>query len=77
MDSKTTNLFIDVTGTDLNALCNALSVLFTTLSDAGGKVYSVKINSDEYKMKTPEIREEIMEVEIEYVKSLLGLELSE
>ena len=77
LDSKTTNLFIDVTGTDLNALCNALSVLFTTLSDAGGKVYSVKINSDEYKMKTPEIREEIMEVEIEYVKSLLGLELSE
>ena len=64
LDSKTTNLFIDVTGTDLNALCNALSVLFTTLSDAGGKVYSVKINSDEYKMKTPEIREEIMEVEI-------------
>mgnify|MGYP001492656878 CR=1 FL=1 len=77
LDSKTTNLFIDVTGTDLNALCNALSVLFTTLSDAGGKVYSVKINSDEYKMKTPEIREEIMEVEIEYVRSLLGLELSE
>ena len=38
LDSKTTNLFIDVTGTDLDAVSNALSVLFTTLDDAGGKV---------------------------------------
>ncbi|NSL76990.1 MAG: phenylalanine--tRNA ligase subunit beta [Thaumarchaeota archaeon] len=77
LDSKTTNLFIDVTGTDLDSVCNALSVIFTTLNDAGGKVHTVEINSDNSKIKTPQIKEEVMEVELEYVRSLLGLELSE
>ena len=77
LDSKTTNLFIDVTGTDLDAVSNALSVLFTTLNDAGGKVHSVEINVDSSKIKTPEINDNTMEVETEYVRSLLGLEISE
>lgn len=77
LDSKTTNLFIDVTGTDSDAVSNALSVLFTTLNDAGGKVYAVEINFDEYKIKTPTIKEESIEIEIEYIKSLLGLELTD
>ena len=77
LDSKTTNLFIDVTGTDLDSVCNALSVIFTTLNDAGGKVHTVEINSDNSKIKTPQIKEEVIEVELEYVRSLLGLELSE
>ena len=77
LDAKTTNLFIDVTGTDLDAVSNALSVLFTTLNDAGGKVHSVKINFDNLKIKTPEIKDDTIEVETEYAKSLLGLELSE
>ena len=70
-------MFIDVTGTDLDSVCNALSVIFTTLNDAGGKVHTVEINSDNSKIKTPQIKEEVMEVELEYVRSLLGLELSE
>ena len=77
LDSKTTNLFIDVTGTDLDAVSNALSVLFTTLNDAGGKVQSVEINVNSSKIRTPEVNDNTMEVETEYVRSLLGLEISE
>jgi phenylalanyl-tRNA synthetase beta chain len=76
LDSKTTNLFIDVTGTELAAVNNALSILFTALSDAGGSIHSVKIIYDNRTETTPEIPDKVFEVKLSYAKSLLGLELS-
>ena len=77
LTNETKNLFIDITGTDFNAVNNALSVLFTTLADAGGQVYSVKVNYGEQVLITPKINSNKLPVDLSYAKSLLGLEISE
>ena len=77
LTNETRNLFIDITGTDLNAVNNALSVLFTTLADAGGQVHSVKVNYGEQSLITPKINSNKLPVDLSYAKSLLGLDISE
>mgnify|MGYP000167935427 FL=1 len=77
LTNETSNLFIDVTGTDFNAINNALSVLFTTLADAGGQVYSVKVNYSDQVFITPKINSSKLPVDLAYATSLLGLEISE
>tara|TARA_B100001179_G_C18602092_1_gene411067 strand:+ start:1075 stop:2727 length:1653 start_codon:yes stop_codon:yes gene_type:complete len=77
LTNETSNLFIDITGTDFNAVNNALSVLFTTLADAGGQVYSVKVNYSDQVFVTPKINPSKLPLDLSYTTSLLGLEISE
>ena len=75
---ETKNLFLDLTGTDLNAVNLALNILSTTLSDMGAKIESVKVNYEgEKEIITPNLDSIKWEVEIDYINSYLGLKLTQ
>lgn len=73
---KTRNLFIDITATDLKAAEDALAILAITLYDAKFKIQSVKINYGNKKIETPNMKESVRNLNIDYVNRLLGLNLN-
>ncbi|UCC18607.1 MAG: phenylalanine--tRNA ligase subunit beta [Promethearchaeota archaeon] len=74
---KTKNLFLDLTGTDFKAINLALNILSTTLADMGAKLETVKVNYErEREIITPNLESTEWEIEISYINSYLGLNLS-
>jgi phenylalanyl-tRNA synthetase beta chain len=67
---STTNLFIEMTGTNELALKHALAIVLTSLADRGGQIVSVSVNG-----KKLDLSPEKMRVETDYVNKLLGLKL--
>ncbi|MFH1376810.1 MAG: phenylalanine--tRNA ligase subunit beta [Candidatus Woesearchaeota archaeon] len=70
---KTKNLFIDVTGWDLNAVEQALNIVVCSLADRNGKIYSVNVDGKSY----PDLKPVRMKVNRDYVNKILGLDLNE
>jgi phenylalanyl-tRNA synthetase beta chain len=74
---ETKNLFLDLTGTDLNAVNLALNILSTTLSDMGAKIETVEVKYEGGEdLITPNLDLNEWEIEIDYVNSYLGLNLT-
>jgi phenylalanyl-tRNA synthetase beta chain len=73
----TRNLFIDVTGTSLNSIRNALNLIVTQLADMGGKVESVTITEGEKKSTTPVLKATEFSLSTAYVNKVLGTQLSQ
>jgi phenylalanyl-tRNA synthetase beta chain len=74
---ETKNLFLDLTGTNFNAINLALNILSTTLADMGTELESVKINYlEEREIITPNLEPKKWEINIEYVNNIIGLDLS-
>jgi len=74
---ETTNLFLDLTGTDFNAISLALNILSTTLSDMGAEIESVKVNYEgEKEIVTPNLEAKKWEINADYINSFIGLNLS-
>jgi len=77
VDSHTRNLFIEITGTDYNAIARSLNVLVTALSDMGGTIESVRVNYPDRTVVSPNLAPQRMRLRIHYANELLGLKLSE
>lgn len=77
LSEETSNLFIDITAIDLKAAEAALSVLVTTLADAGAKVESVNVNYRGKTIVTPNLTPQEMTLNLDYANMLLGLDLTE
>ena len=78
IDEKTTDVFIEATGTDLRILKAVLNILVTALSDMGGKIYSIScIQQDKKVEELPNLTPEKMKVSLKNTNKLLGLELTE
>ena len=73
----TRNLFIDVTGTELNAIQRSLNVLVTALEDMGGTVETVKVKYHDKTLVTPDLTPQQMTLHVDYSNRLLGLNFSE
>ena len=74
---ETKNLFLDLTGTDLNAVNLALNILSTTLSDMGAKIETVEVKYEGGEdLITPNLDQNKWEIEIDYINSYLGLNLT-
>jgi phenylalanyl-tRNA synthetase beta chain len=73
----TRNLFIDVTGTSLNSINNALNLIVTQLADMGGKIESVTVVEGEKKNITPILKPKELSLSSAYVNKTLGLRLSQ
>ncbi len=73
VDENTRNILIDVTGTRLQPVVQALNILVYALADRGGKIYSVNVEGKEY----PDLTPVDMELDPDYVNKLLGLNLSD
>ncbi len=77
VDGRTRNLFIDVTGTEPNAISRSLNVLVTALSDMGATMESVRVEYSDHVLVTPDLTPQRMELRVDYANELLGLKLSE
>ena len=65
---KTKDVFLDVTGTNKEAVEQALNILVTALADRGGKIYSVN--------NQPNLKPNKMKVDFNKINKLLGLNLT-
>jgi len=75
--SKTTNLFLDVTGTDYVAVERSLNILATALADMGGTIEKMRVKYPDRLVVSPDLTPQKMKLRINYANELLGLKLSE
>jgi phenylalanyl-tRNA synthetase beta chain len=74
---ETRSLFIDVTALDEYYASRALNILLYVFKDMGGSIEAVKIILDDGPEKTyPDFKPRTMNVEAQYINSLLGESLS-
>jgi len=76
LTENTKNIFIDVTGTDYNAVMYALNIISTSLAERGGKLEQVKIVGDEI-IRTPVLSPLKNEVSVDYIRKILKIEDTE
>lgn len=71
------DVFIDVTGTDLKAIRYALEVISSALAERGGEICTLEVHyPDGTEMETPRHAPDEMEVDLDFVRSIVGLNLS-
>jgi phenylalanyl-tRNA synthetase beta chain len=73
---ETTDIFVDVTGSDFEAVKKALNIVVAAMADRGAKIYSVEIDYGNKKHITPDLRPEKIKVDLDYINKTLGLKLS-
>ncbi len=73
---ETKNVFIDVTGWNLNKVMLALNVIATALAERGGRIRSVKVVYSDFEIETPDLTPKEFEVDLNYMRKLAGLDLS-
>ncbi|MCC5446873.1 phenylalanine--tRNA ligase subunit beta [Candidatus Nanobsidianus stetteri] len=75
LNINTKNIFIDVSGTDLEKILLALNVIVLTLKDFGGEIYSINVIYPDKKIKTPELKIIKKEMDLNKIKKYLGIEI--
>lgn len=73
---STRDIFVDCTGTDLNAVTSAVNILVTALAERGGKVKTVKIHQDGRTSLAPDLNPRKMTLDADYVNGWIGTSLS-
>ncbi|MFP4116138.1 MAG: phenylalanine--tRNA ligase subunit beta [Candidatus Aenigmatarchaeota archaeon] len=73
LTEDTEDIFIDVTGTDQQAVDQALNLIATELAERGGDIESVSVDGE----GEPDLSPEKIDVDLDYANRLLNLELSE
>ncbi len=68
---ETTDIFIDVTGKDLETVEKALNILTTALAERGGNIETVNVGDQ----IMPNLSPDEMELDVEYLNSISGLDL--
>jgi phenylalanyl-tRNA synthetase beta chain len=76
VDTKTKNMFIDVTSTDGEAGDDVLAILAATLADTGASLESVAVLYPKRGRVTPEMSPRKTRLEKERIRNLTGLELA-
>lgn len=74
--TETNNIFVEVTGTHLPTVNQALNIMTTSLAERGGKVESITvIYPDGTEAETPDFTPDVMTITMEEINRLLGLDL--
>jgi len=77
MTVETKNLFIEVTGTHLLTVQQALNIITASLAERGGKIESVTvIYPDETTNETPDFKPQQMNLNHDEINSLIGIDLT-
>jgi phenylalanyl-tRNA synthetase beta chain len=71
---ETTDLFIDVTGTDADAVDKALTILTTAWAERGAKIEQVLVKGSFNKI-TPDLVPRTMKFDFDYAKKILGIDI--
>jgi phenylalanyl-tRNA synthetase beta chain len=77
IDESTDDLFIEVSGNDLNSCKAALNILVCTFADMGGTIYEVEVDYGKEKMVMPGLDEIEMPLDLKRISKTLGIELKE
>jgi phenylalanyl-tRNA synthetase beta chain len=72
----TKDIFLDLTGTDMNAVNHALNIIATALAERGGNIESVEVVYPDESMITPNFEPVKMDLELAYLNSMLGTDIS-
>ncbi|NLT36810.1 MAG: phenylalanine--tRNA ligase subunit beta [Methanomassiliicoccus sp.] len=70
----TKNVFLDVTGTDLNAISGALNIVATAMAERGGKIKRVRLQGTQQGM-TPDLEPREWTLDVAATNALLGMDL--
>jgi len=73
IDEATRDLFIDITGTDLKTITEALAIICTTFADRGAEIYAVEVMYPDKAIKTPDLNPRKWKLSNHYVNKTLGL----
>ncbi|MCJ7429150.1 MAG: phenylalanine--tRNA ligase subunit beta [Candidatus Nanohaloarchaeota archaeon QJJ-5] len=73
--TASTDLFIDVTGTDRESLEYALNVICTALAERGGDIYEVELRESGKTERTPDFSTRERSVDLEYISTVIGIDL--
>jgi phenylalanyl-tRNA synthetase beta chain len=77
LDTRTENLFLDVTGPNFQAVGQCLNVLVTALADMGGRIECIQVKHPNEIWYSPDLTPKKMKLKPSYANKLLGLRLSE
>jgi len=76
---QTRNVLVEVTGTSLDTVLNALMMVTISLADRGGRIYSSNIHYPYGKVRravTPVLKTHSLRVPLDYAKNVLGIDLT-
>ena len=73
---KTKNLFIEVTGINLDDTQVALNIVVCALADRGGKIKTVLVDYGEKHLRTPDFTPKKIKVKFTEIEKLTGMKLS-
>lgn len=74
---RTTEVFVDVTGTSEETCVGVLNIITTALADRGGSISDVIVEEGEKESRYPQLERKRMNVKMQDVRSLLGIDLGE
>jgi phenylalanyl-tRNA synthetase beta chain len=77
VSSDVRNLFLDVTGTDYNAVSRSLNVLVTTLAEMDAEIEKVTVEYPNHTESSPDLSPQRMQLRTAYANETLGLHLTE
>ncbi len=72
---STRDIFVDCTGTDMNAVRSAVNIVTTALAERGGKVKTVKVSGPSGTVKAPDLDPKTMDLDVDYVNKWIGTNL--
>jgi phenylalanyl-tRNA synthetase beta chain len=72
----TGNLFVDVTGTDLDAVAGCLAILTTALAERGGRIERVRTRYPDRTLESPDLTPQGHALDLRRARSLLGLDVT-
>lgn len=75
--ANTENLFIELTGMEVERLSIALNVLVAALAERGGRIQSVEVIYPKERIVTPDLSPKKFRVNTGYATRILGLDLSD
>lgn len=76
VDTNTKNVFVEVSGHNLEHISIALNVVVTAMRERGGEIYSVDVMYGNKKITTPDLSPRKAEMNIENCQRVLGINLS-
>jgi phenylalanyl-tRNA synthetase beta chain len=72
----TKDIFVDCTGTDINAVTTTVNILTTALAERGGKIKTVRIHQDGKTMLAPDLKPARMALDPTFANSWIGTDLA-
>jgi phenylalanyl-tRNA synthetase beta chain len=77
VDESTQDIFIEVSGTDINSCKAALNILVCTFADMGGMINEVEVDYGKKKLMLPDLTCRRMKINLRKMNRTLGVSLAE